>query len=75
MFSLLQKRGTKEKMTEEVKTLLIVTASFNEETGKPEYDWQFPDNCATSRMLGILELIKFDLLTHWDEQNSEDIEG
>lgn len=55
----------------EEKTLLIVKAYPNYQLGKPEFDWEFPDNCSTSRMLGILELIKHDLLHSWDEQIEE----
>ncbi len=47
------------------KTLLIVKANPNMELGKPEYDWEFPDKCDTSRMIGILEMIKHDLLDGW----------
>ncbi len=55
-------------MTEEEKTLLIVKAYPNLELGKPEYDWEFPDSCSTTRMLGILEMIKYDLLNSWKKQ-------
>ena len=53
------------------KTLLIVKAYPNFEKGKPEYDWSFPDKCETSRMIGILEMIKHDLLKHMDNLNGE----
>ncbi len=56
---------------QEGKTLLIVKAYPNFELGKPEFDWEFPDNCSTSRMLGILDLIKYDLLTSWNQQQEE----
>ncbi len=54
---------------EEEKTLLIVKAYLNPEKDKPEFDWDFPDNCSTSRMLGILDLIKADLIQGWMEQS------
>lgn len=54
----------------EEKILLIVKAYPNYEIGKPEYDWEFPDNCPTTRMIGILELIKNDLI-----QNTIEYEG
>lgn len=53
------------------KVLLIVKAAPNFQKGKAEYDWEFPDNCDSSRMLGILELIKHDLLHDWNEKVEE----
>lgn len=53
------------------KTLLIVKAYPNFEKGKPEYDWEFPDGCDTSRMIGILEMIKYDLLKNMDNLDGE----
>lgn len=58
-------------MAEYSETLLIVKAYPNMEKGKPEYGWDFPYPCDTSRMLGILELIKHDLLHSWDEKQEE----
>ncbi len=58
-------------MTEE-KILLIVKAFPNFEKGKAEYDWEFPSNLDSSRMIGILELIKHDLLNNWNEQLEEE---
>ncbi|MFW5895555.1 MAG: hypothetical protein ACOCT9_02305 [archaeon] len=62
-------------MTEDFKTLLIVKAYPNYEKGKPEYDWSFPDNCPTTRMLGILEMIKYDLLLNTLNLNGEYEDG
>ena len=59
-------------MTEEYKVLLIVKAYPNFEKGKAEYDWEFPNKCDSSRMLGILELIKHDLLHDWDNKILEE---
>lgn len=56
---------------EEGKTLLVVKAYPNYEKGKPEYEWEFPISCDTSRMLGILEMIKHDLLNNMDNLNGE----
>jgi len=52
----------------EEKILLIVKAYPNYEKNKPEFDWEFPDNCSTSRLIGLLELIKADLIENWREQ-------
>ena len=53
------------------KTLLIVKAYPNRELNKPEYDWEFPDKCPTSMMIGILEMVKYDLLNNvMEEDNS-----
>ena len=54
---------------EQGKTLLIVKAYPNYELGKPEFDWEFLDNCPTSIMLGVLDLIKADLIDNWREQS------
>lgn len=54
------------------RTLLIVKVYANIEKGKPEYDWKFPDKCDTSRMLGILEMIKYDLLKNWMEESEQE---
>jgi len=64
--------GTSDTEEQEGKTLLIVRAYPNLKLGKPEYDWEFPTNCPTSRMLGILDLIKHDLLTQWKEDVEEE---
>lgn len=61
-------------MTEECKVLLIVKAYPNFEKGKAEYDWEFPDKCDSSRMIGVLELIKHDLLHSWNEKIEEEEE-
>ena len=57
---------------EEGKVLLVVTAYPNITIGKAEYDWEFPNNCDSSRMIGILELIKHDLLHSWNEKLEEE---
>ena len=56
---------------EDEKILLIVRAFPNYEKGKPEYDWEFPSHADISRMLGVLDLIKFDLMLNWMEQQEE----
>ncbi len=62
-------------MTEEDhKVLLIVKAYPNFEQGKAEYDWEFPDKCDISRMMGVLDLIKHELLHRWKKEQEEDEE-
>ena len=58
-------------MENEEKDILIVRIRFNDLYNKPEYSWDFPNNIDTTRMLGVLELIRDDLLNHWYEQNNE----
>jgi len=50
------------------KIILVVKAYANLETRKPEYDWAFPDSIPTTRMIGILELIKADLLNNFSNK-------
>lgn len=54
------------------KIILIVKAYPNWEKNKPEFYWEFPDNCSSSRMIGILELIKMDIINNWLEKSEVD---
>ena len=49
------------------KTILVVKVYANFEELKPEYDWEFPHTIPTSKMIGVLELIKADLIENWRE--------
>ena len=57
------------------KILLIIKAYPNFEKGKAEYDWEFPEKIDSSRMLGILDLIKHDLIHSWNENVEEENEN
>lgn len=58
---------------EESKTILVVKAYPNYELNTPEYDWEFPDNWKTSSLIGILEMIKHDLIHHNEDYTEDEL--
>jgi hypothetical protein len=59
----------KEELQANGKVILIVKAYPNYELNKPEFDWEFPNNCPTSTMLGVMDLIKADLIDNWRDNS------
>ena len=52
-------------------TLKIVGEIEKIKQGKrPEYSWEIAEGTNITRLIGILESIKHDLLTNWEEEKS-----
>lgn len=48
------------------KTLLVIKAHYNQTTRELDYSWTFPDRADSTRLIGLLELVKQDLLRDFD---------
>lgn len=54
---------------EDGKIILIVKAYPNYDLNKWEFDWDFPNTVPISGMLGVLDLVKSDLIDDWKDQS------